>query len=609
MPGTAAVISAILLLVYGMKKKVRIKENDIYLFMLLCILFDSLFVSGIYLNAGVGENLEFTKILNRLDYMTLVAWSACLCLYTHTVIHKKDESQYKKLRIRRTILNVGVVVEFVFIWVLGLDAVLENGIAKAIVGPAVYFTFSCCILHILICLMVIIFNIKKATRQIVPVFSCLGMAAICAIVYYFYPGISGVSMGLTIVNFTMYFTIENPDVQMLEQVNIAKEQALRANQAKTDFLSSMSHEIRTPINAIVGFAECIQNDTSLDMAKKDAKDILTASENLLELINGILDISKIEAGRMEIIEKDYDFVELTDRLVKLIKSRIGEKPIELRTDFDKDIPGILFGDDAKIRQIMTNLLTNAVKYTDSGYIDFKIDCVTEENIANLTIIVSDTGRGIKEEAMKSLFTKFQRLDEVKNSSIEGTGLGLAITKQFVEMLGGSIEVSSVYGKGSTFTFKVSQEIKSKTRLVMETPAEIQKEYPGHKILVVDDTSMNLMVAKRFLERYLIEVDTASSGEECIEKCRENLAAGTAGTSPKLYDLILLDDMMPVMSGTETLKKIKETFPDFAIPVVAFTANAIDGMKDNYLNDGYSDYLSKPLVKSELNRVLERFLKE
>lgn len=595
LPASAAIISFILLFVYCIKEKVKIKENDIYLFMLICILVDSILVSVIFINSGEGENVTLTRLFNRLDYMMLVAWSAALCRYAHTVLHKKDREQYKRVRITQLVISILSVLECVGIWILRLEAIYENGIVKTITGPSVVFTFSCCALNLILSLIVILFNLRNITKQVVPVFIFLAIAGLSAVLFYFDPEIPGVSMGLTIVNMTMYFTIENPDVQMLKKVNLAMEQAQKANQSKTDFLSSMSHEIRTPINAILGLAECIQNDSSLKAAKEDSKDIVSASENLLEIINGILDISKIEAGRMEVVNKEYDLTDMSEKLSKLIKARIGEKPIELRVDCSKEIPAVLYGDETKLRQIMTNLLTNAVKYTESGYIDFRIGCENSDGKANLTVTVTDTGHGIREDAMNSLFDKFKRLEEDRNTHIEGTGLGLAITKQLVEMLNGSIEVHSKYGEGSTFIVRVPQKIVSFERSKTEQAVESKKEYPHHKVLLVDDIALNLMVAKRILELYKVEADTASSGEECIEKCQS-----------QTYELILLDDMMPRMSGTETLKKMLEN-PGFSTPVVACTANAIEGMKENYINEGFSDYLAKPITKGELGQILEKYL--
>lgn len=596
MPVSAALISVILLIVYCSKEKIKIKENDIYLIMLVCILLDSLLVSGIYLNCGEGESATLIRLFNRLDYMMLVVWSGCLCKYSHMVLHKKDETGFKKNTIIQNALTVLLVVECILIWVLKLETISENGIIQTVTGPAVYLTFSCCALHIFLSFIAIIFNLKKLSRQIVPVFVFIAIAALCVITFVVDPSISGVSMGLAIVNMTMYFTIENPDVQMLEKVNWAKDEAQKANRAKTEFLSNMSHEIRTPLNAIVGFSECIKNDETLDAAKNDAKDIMSASENLLEIINGILDISKIEAGKMEIINKEYDPVEMAEKLSKLIGTRIGEKPIEFRTHFSEKLPGTLFGDETKIRQIMTNLLTNAAKYTERGYIDFIIDCTVEGNMANLKVSVADTGHGIKEEAIDTLFDKFKRLDEDEKSNIEGTGLGLAIAKQLVDMLGGTIEVKSEYGKGSTFTFKVSQKIVSFERKAKEEISDVRTDYTGYKLLVVDDNAINRMVAERMLAMYKIKVDMAASGEECLEMCRI-----------RQYDMILLDDMMPKMSGLETLNKLKEN-SSFAVPVVACTANAIEGMREMYIGSGYTDYLSKPIITEDLSRILDKYLK-
>lgn len=596
MPISSAIITGIVLFVYCTKEKIKIKENDIYMYMLIFTVLDSLLVTVIFADSGLGESVALIKFLNRCDYMMLVLWTSCLCRYSHAVIHKKDEDRLKRLKFVRRAITALALTECVLIWMLGLDAIIENGITQVITGHCVYFSFACCAVNLILSLCVIFFNIRKANRQILPVFICLGMVAVIVCLYYFDPGIPGVSMGLTIVNLTMYFTIENPDVQMLEKVNLAREQAQRANEAKTEFLSGMSHEIRTPINAIAGFAECIQQDETLDDAKADAKDIITASENLLEIVNGILDISKIEAGKMELVNREYDLVDMSEKLSKLIKARIGEKQIELRCSFSEEIPGILFGDETKIRQIMTNLLTNSVKYTENGYIDLYVSCVNSGDVSKLTITVADTGHGIKEEAIGGLFDKFKRLDEDRNAQIEGTGLGLAITKQLVEMLEGTIEVSSVYGVGSTFTVKLNQKIVSMARKREEVLEEEKREYRGRKVLVVDDTDMNLKVAKRFLSFYKIDADITSSGKECVEIC-----------SAETYDLIFLDDMMPGLSGYDTMCRLKKQ-PSFATPIVVLTANALEGMKEKYLEQGFSDYISKPLSKGELVRVLDRFLK-
>ena len=323
-----------------------------------------------------------------------------------------------------------------------------------------------------------------------------------------------------------------------------------------------------------------------------------ASENLLEIVNGILDISKIEAGKMEIVNVDYKPVKMYNDIVKLIKPRIGEKPIELKTKFSSDIPAVLNGDMGKVKEIITNLLTNAAKYTDKGLITFEVSCINQKDISKLVISVEDTGRGIKADKIDKLFTKFNRLDEDKNTTLEGTGLGLAITKSLVEMMGGKIIVQSKYGSGSKFTVYLSQKIVSMEEDTVsdEAKEEVKKiDYSKKKVLVVDDNNLNIKVASRLLKNYNIIPDTCGSGLECLDKVKS-----------KKYDLILMDDMMPKLSGVETFKKLKED-DKFNTPVVILTANAVNGMKEKYLKEGLNDYLAKPIDKLELDRILNDFL--
>ena len=423
------------------------------------------------------------------------------------------------------------------------------------------------------------------------------MGTIATIVQALFPNMLLITPVEAVITLLTYFYIENPDMKVAAQLNEAKLQAEKANNAKTDFLSSMSHEIRTPLNAIVGFSQALMEENLPSSAQEEVKYIVDASETLLEIVNSILDISKIEANKLEIIDKEYNFKKVYDELCALTKARLGEKPLELRFSYDDTIPQVLYGDDVRIKQIILNLLTNSIKYTKYGFVDFSVKSVIKGDMCRLIISVEDSGIGIKKENLEKLFTKFERFEE-KNTTIEGTGLGLAITKRLVELMHGQLVVHSVFGEGSKFTLVIDQKI-VKGVITIDQAEEgnfVDINCANKEILLVDDNKLNLKVAARLLETYKANITMVESGAETIDLIK----------SGKVYDLILMDDMMPKMSGVETFKELKK-IPGYNIPTVILTANAIEGMRDKYLNDGFDDYLSKPINKIELNRVINRFL--
>ena len=335
----------------------------------------------------------------------------------------------------------------------------KNGILINSIGPSLYYCDALLILSLFLCLFAVLKNIKNIDRvKLTPyiIMSILGFIMLIFLVIY--PS-ACVTIAITsLVCYVMYFTIENPDIEMISELSLAKSQAEKANEAKSDFLSSMSHEIRTPLNAIVGLAQMISDGDNVDDMKSDSKDIVVASQNLLEIVNGILDINKLEANKIEVINTNYNPIDIFNDVMKMIKIRLGDKNLDLRTYYSDKIPSTLNGDKDKVKQILTNLLTNAIKYTENGFVELNVTCEINSDICNLHIEVRDTGRGIKEEQKALLFTKFNRLEEDKDSDIEGTGLGLAITKSLVDIFGGKIDVQSTYGEGSTFTVTIPQYI-------------------------------------------------------------------------------------------------------------------------------------------------------
>ncbi len=388
------------------------------------------------------------------------------------------------------------------------------------------------------------------------------------------------------------------------------ELAEKKNEAKTIFLARMSHEIRTPINAVLGMNKMILSESNEDKIKEYAEDVENAAQSLLGIINEVLDLSKIEAGKMTLVEGEYDTVDLLYGVSNMIALRAQTKDLEFRVEVDEQVPTVLKGDDAKLRQVLTNLLSNAVKYTEKGSIVLGIECEKAEVGKNvrLKFSVKDTGIGIKEEDLPKLYEAFERFDEDKNHTIEGTGLGMSITVQFLKLMGSTLEVESVYGEGITFNFTLTQaiidespigdfkaEFKRRRRKVEPKKEVILTE---HKVLVVDDNNINRKVFASLMKNMGVRVVQAASGEDCLKK-----------VTMEKYDMVFLDHMMPGMDGVETLKAFKKLEGNLNAdtPVIALTANAIVGAKEYYLNEGFSGYMSKPIDTEQLDKILKKYL--
>ncbi|MCR5501406.1 MAG: response regulator [Lachnospiraceae bacterium] len=390
----------------------------------------------------------------------------------------------------------------------------------------------------------------------------------------------------------------------MEELQEQKDIADRANAAKSRFLASMSHEIRTPINAVLGMDEMILRESTEKPIRDYASDIMSAGRTLLSLINDILDLSKVEEGKMEIIPVQYDLSSLINDLSNMIRDRALKKGLKFTVRADGHIPHLLIGDEIRIRQCVMNILTNAVKYTETGEVTMEIshekkgrDCIL------LRFRVEDTGIGMKKEDMETLFSPYKRFEEKRNRSIEGTGLGMSITRQLLDLMGSTLEVESEYGKGSVFSFGILQEV-SDWEEIGDCAARFgdasgsRHEYhelfhaPEASILVVDDTEMNLTVIKSLLKKTRIHIDTAASGREALELAKEHS-----------YDAVFVDHMMPDMDGIETLKHLRESGKCMEAPVVVLTANAVSGARQMYLEAGFTNYLSKPVDGEKLERML------
>ena len=575
---------------YFKKRKIWTIENYVYTLINLISFLVIISGSSILLCANIYPNEQIIVILNKILLASLVMIITVFNFYIFLLASKKNQgyiSLAENKEAKYWFICTIIFILIAFVVYLGVAFTKGYFMEPEVNGFLYYTGMPTTITYIylgasliFIVIWLILGGKRINSKAKLPFYLFITIGPVAGVLQMLFPDVVIIYAVIAFIVVLFNFTIENPDLYLIENLNIAKRSADKANRAKSDFLSNMSHEIRTPLNAIVGFSHALAEENLPEDVRGEVNDIIESSNSLLNVINNILDISKMDAGGVVITDVHYNTNNLVRGLVTYAKEACEKKGLTFVSEIDKDLPSALYGDNVRIKQIATNLLSNAIKYTKSGTVTLTIKAVPLKKNCKLYIYVKDTGIGIEESDISKIYDQFNKLDnDLATNYAVGTGLGLTISKRLLEMMDGYIDFESTAGKGSNFLVAIDQEISDKHIEDIQTYVEDELKFfdaSKNKIVIIDDNTVNLKVAKKLFKDYNSEPDLAKGANEIIEKVKSGVK----------YDLILIDDMMPGLTGTEALAIFKE-IPGFNIPIVITTANQQPGVREKYAEAGFA----------------------